>query len=161
MASADFGEERDVLAAYLTSHRKKRSGQREVILDAFLKAGHHVSVEDLLRIVHRRHPEIGRTTLYRTMRLFTEAGLASELLLGGEARFEPIWKREHHDHFVCRACGEILEFSSPQIEGLQQQIAAEIGFTVEGHRHHVFGLCRGCASSPREARAPRSRTAAG
>ena len=84
-----------------------------MILDAFLQAGHHVSVEDLLRIVHRRHPEIGRTTIYRTLKLFTEAGLASELLLGGEARFEPIWKREHHDHFVCRACGEILEFYEP------------------------------------------------
>ena len=153
MPEAPRRAEQDVLTAYLASHRLKRSGQREVILDAFLKAGHHVSVEDLLSIVHRRHPEIGRTTLYRTLRLFTEAGLASELLLGGEARFEPIWKREHHDHFVCRACGEILEFSSPQIERLQQQIAAEIGFTIEGHRHHVFGLCRKCAASPREARA--------
>src|SRR5512143_1783378 len=131
MTSTPHREEREALAAYLTSHRLKRSGQREIILDAFLKAGHHVSVEDLLRLVHRRHPEVGRTTLYRTLRLFTEAGLASELLLGGEARFEPLWKREHHDHFVCRACGEILEFSSPQIERLQQQIAAEIGFTVE------------------------------
>jgi Fur family ferric uptake transcriptional regulator len=153
MPTATRREEREVLAAYLTTNRLKRSGQREVILDAFLKAGHHVSVEDLLRIVHRRHPEIGRTTLYRTLHLFTEAGLASELLLGGEARFEPIWKREHHDHFVCRACGGILEFSSPKIERLQQQIASEIGFTVEGHRHHVFGLCRKCASQARETRA--------
>ncbi len=157
MTTTPRREEREVLTAYLTRNRLKRSGQREVILDAFLKAGHHVSVEDLLRIVHRHHPEIGRTTVYRTMHLFTEAGLASELLLGGEARFEPIWKREHHDHFVCRACGEILEFSSPQIERLQQQIAAGIGFSVEGHRHHVFGLCRGCAS---KTRAPRVRPAA-
>jgi Fur family transcriptional regulator, ferric uptake regulator len=157
MAIAARSEEREVLAAYLTSNRLKRSGQRELILDAFLEAGHHVSVEDLLRIVRRRNPEIGRTTIYRTMRLFTEAGLASELLLGGEARFEPIWKREHHDHFVCRACGQILEFSSPQIERLQQQIAAEIGFRVEGHRHHVFGLCRACAAKARGAR-PRPAT---
>jgi Fur family ferric uptake transcriptional regulator len=150
MPTATRREEREVLAAYLTTHRLKRSGQREVILDAFLKAGHHVSVEDLLRLVHRRHPEIGRTTIYRTMHLFTEAGLASELLFGGEARFEPIWKREHHDHFVCRACGEILEFSSPEIERLQQQIAGGIGFRIEGHRHHVFGLCRKCAARVRE-----------
>jgi Fur family ferric uptake transcriptional regulator len=157
MPEAPRREEQDVLTAYLTSHRLKRSGQREAILAAFLRTGHHVSVEDLLRIVRRRHPEIGRTTLYRTLRLFTEAGLASELLLGGEARFEPIWMREHHDHFVCRACGEILEFSSPQIERLQQQVAAKIGFSVEGHRHHVFGLCRKCASKARE---PRAKSAA-
>ncbi len=147
MARAASREEREVLRAYLVRHGLKRSGQREVILEAFLRAGHHVSVEDLLKVVHRRHPEVGRTTLYRTLHLFTKAGLASELLLGGEARFEPIWKREHHDHFVCRACGRILEFSSPEIEAVQQRIAAEIGFRVEGHRHHVFGLCRPCAAS--------------
>ncbi len=139
-------EEREALAAYLTRHRLKRSEQREAILDAFLKAGHHVSVEELLHTVRRHHPEIGRTTVYRTLTLFVEAGLASELRLGGEARFEPNWNREHHDHLVCRGCGEILEFSSPEIEHLQQEIAAKAGFTIEGHRHHVFGLCRRCAA---------------
>jgi Fur family ferric uptake transcriptional regulator len=146
MPTAPHREEHAALAAHLAAHRLKRSAPREVILDAFLKARHHLSVEELLRVVRRRHPEVGRTTVYRTLRLFTEAGLASELLLGGEARFEPIWKREHHDHFVCRRCGEIFEFVSPEIERLQQQIAAGIGFSVEGHRHLVFGLCRSCAS---------------
>ncbi len=153
MSSVPHREERAALAAHLAAHRLKRSGPREAILEAFLKAGHHVSVEELLRIVHRRHPEVGRTTIYRTLRLFTEAGLASELMLGGEARFEPIWKREHHDHFVCRTCGGIFEFVSPEIERLQEQIAAEIGFSVEGHRHVVFGLCGKCASrTPARAR---------
>lgn len=146
-------EERQVLAAYLVRHRLKRSAQREAILDAFVKAGHHVSVEDLLKIVKRRHPEVGRTTIYRTLKVFQDAGLASELLLGGEARFEPTWKRDHHDHFVCRACGAIFEFHSPEIEALQDGIAAGLGFTVEGHRHHIFGRCRKCtAKASRETR---------
>ena len=93
-------EERKVLAAYLVRNHLKRSAQREAILDAFVKAGHHVSVEELLRIVRRRHPEVGRTTIYRTLKLFQQAGLASELLVGSEARFEPLWNRDHHDHFV-------------------------------------------------------------
>jgi len=147
-------EEREVLASYLSRHRLKRSAQREVILDAFLKAGRHVSVEDLLQRVRRGHPEIGRTTIYRALSLFKEAGLASELLLGGEARFEPKWNRDHHDHFVCVSCGEILEFQSPEIERLQLEIAERVGFKVEGHRHTIFGRCRRCASKPaREARA--------
>jgi Fur family ferric uptake transcriptional regulator len=152
MSGGVRSEEREVLEAYLAAHRLKRSGQRAVILEAFLKAGHHVSVEDLLRIVRRRNPEIGRTTVYRTMRLLTEAGLASELLLGDEARFEPIWKREHHDHFVCRACGAIFEFASAEIERLQAKLAAEIGFVVEAHTHHVFGVCRRCATRAGEPR---------
>ena len=141
-------EERQVLTAYLTRHRLKRSAQREAILDAFVKAGHHLSVEDLLKIVRRRHPDVGRTTIYRTLKLFKEAGLASELLLGGEARFEPIWNRDHHDHFVCVVCGEIFEFQSPEIERLQEVIASGIGFTIEGHRHHILGRCRACTAKP-------------
>ncbi len=147
-------EERKVLAAYLVRNHLKRSAQREAILDAFVKAGHHVSVEELLRIVRRRHPEVGRTTIYRTLKLFQQAGLASELLVGSEARFEPLWNRDHHDHFVCVSCGKIFEFRSPEIERLQAEIAAGIGFEIEGHRHHVFGRCRSCtARPPREGRA--------
>ena len=147
-------EERQALSAYLVRNRLKRSSQREAILDAFVKAGHHVSVEDLLKIVRRRHPDVGRTTIYRTLKLFKDAGLASELVFGSEARFEPVWNRDHHDHFVCTSCGEIFEFRSPEIERLQEEIATGIGFRVEGHRHHILGRCRKCASkSPREARA--------
>jgi len=146
-------EERQVLSDYLAKHGLKRSAQREAILEAFLKAGHHVSVEDLLKLVRRREPEVGRTTIYRTLKLFQEAGLASELLFGSEARFEPLWKRDHHDHFVCVACGEIIEFQSPEIERLQDEIAASLGFAIEGHRHHIFGRCRKCAlKAPRPSR---------
>ena len=148
MPATSGREEREVLASYISRNRLKRSAQREVILDAFLRAGRHVSVEDLLKRVRRAHPEIGRTTIYRTLKLFQDAGLASELLLGDEARFEPIWKRDHHDHFVCRGCGAIFEFHSPEIETLQDEIAAGLGFLVEGHRHHIFGRCRRCAAKP-------------
>ena len=157
MSTTPGREEHEVLTAYLVHNRLKRSAQREVILDAFLKAHEHVSVEDLLRIVKRRYPEIGRTTIYRTLKIFKDAGLASELQLGDEARFEPTWKRDHHDHFVCRACGEITEFQSPEIERMQEQIALKMGFLIEGHRHHIFGLCRRCAG--KEKGAPRSRAA--
>jgi len=146
MASSVGREEKDVLSAYLARHGLKRSAQREVILEAFLKAGEHVSVEDLLRLVRRRRVDIGRTTIYRSLKLFKEAGLASELTYGGETRFEPLWNRDHHDHFICGSCGDIFEFKSPEIERIQESIARSIGFQIEGHRHHVLGLCRKCAA---------------
>ena len=153
MSSPAGREERQVLTAYLTRNHLKRSAQREAILDAFVRAGHHVSVEDLLKIVRRRHPDVGRTTIYRTLKLFKDAGLASELALGNEARFEPVWNRDHHDHFVCVACGGIFEFQSAEIERLQAEIAEGIGFRIDGHRHHIYGRCRRCAARPpREAR---------
>jgi len=144
----DKREEKAVFAAYITKNRLKRSEQREVILDAFLRAGRHLSVEDLLHIVQKRRPEIGRTTVYRTLKLLRDAGLASELALEGETRFEVDWKRAHHDHFICNSCGAIIEFSNPEIERIQVDIAAGLGFVIEGHRHHIFGLCRRCASRP-------------
>jgi Fur family ferric uptake transcriptional regulator len=146
-------EEKEVFAAYLAKNRLKRSGQREVILDAFLRSERHLSVDDLLQIVQKRRPDIGRTTVYRTLKLLQAAGLASELPLQGDTRFEVDYKRAHHDHFICKSCGEIFEFASPEIERIQDEIAANIGFVIEGHRHQIFGLCRRCASrSPREAR---------
>jgi Fur family ferric uptake transcriptional regulator len=144
MTSAMGREEKQVLEAYLVRHGLKRSAQREVILDAFLRAGRHVSVEELLRIVRRRHADIGRTTIYRSLKLFKDAGLASELTYGSETRFEPLWNRDHHDHFICGSCGEIFEFKSPEIEHIQERIARSIGFTIEGHRHHILGRCRKC-----------------
>ncbi len=156
MATTVGREEKQVLAAYLVRHSLKRSTQREVILDAFLRAGRHVSVEELLRIVRRRRADIGRTTIYRSLKLFKDAGLASELTYGGEARFEPLWNRDHHDHFICGSCGEIFEFKSPEIEHIQETIARGIGFQIEAHRHHILGRCLKCAAKASRAGTRRS-----
>jgi Fur family ferric uptake transcriptional regulator len=139
-------EEKEVFAAYLNRHRLKRSGQREVILNEFLKTHQHLSVDDLLSVVQKKRPEIGRTTVYRTLKLLQAAGLAQELELQGQSRFEREYKRAHHDHFICKSCAEIIEFSSPEIERLQDVIASELGFVIQGHRHQIYGLCRKCAA---------------
>src|SRR5262245_59808888 len=120
-AFAPAREEQRVLSEYLVQHGLKRSAQREVIFDSFLRAGSHVSVEDLLRIVKRRDPAVGRTTIYRTLKLFQEVGIASELLVGSEVRFEPFWNRDYYDYLVCVSCGEIIEFQSLEIEQLQDE----------------------------------------
>ena len=139
-------EEKEILTAYLVKHGLKRSEQREVILDTFLRSERHLSVVDLLQLVQRRRPDIGRTTVYRTLKLLQAAGLAQELALQGETRFEREYKRQHHDHFICNSCGEIFEFTNPEIERIQDEVAAEIGFVIQGHRHQIYGLCRRCAS---------------
>jgi Fur family transcriptional regulator, ferric uptake regulator len=148
-------EEKEVFSTYLAQHHLKRSEQREVILDTFLRSERHLSVDDLLQLVQKRRSDIGRTTVYRTLKLLQAAGLAQELELDGQSRFEREYKREHHDHFICKSCSEIFEFSNPDIERIQDEIAAEIGFTIEGHRHQIYGFCRDCSS--RGARAQASR----
>jgi Fur family transcriptional regulator, ferric uptake regulator len=148
-------EEKEVFAAYIAKNRLKRSGQREVILDTFLRQQRHLSVADLHQLVQKRRPDIGRTTVYRTLKLLQAAGLAQELALDGQSRFEREYKRAHHDHFICKSCGEILEFANPEIERIQDEIAAGIGFVIEGHRHQIFGLCRRCAARPQREAARR------
>ena len=148
-------EEKEVFGAYLSKNHLKRSGQREVILDTFLRSDRHLSVDDLLQMVQKRRPDIGRTTVYRTLKLLQSAGLAQELALDGQRKFEREYKREHHDHFICKSCGAIFEFSSPEIERLQDEIAADIEFTIEGHRHQIYGSCRSCTARASRAEARR------
>ena len=113
-------------------------------------------MDDLLRLSQKRRPEVGRTTVYRTLKLLQAAGLATELVLQGETRFEREYNRQHHDHFICKTCGAIFEFSSDAIERIQDEVAAELGFVIDGHRHQIFGYCRDCVARHRAPRAAES-----
>lgn len=135
--------EREALARYLEDHSLKRTKQREVILDVFLNADGHVSSEDLYQKIRDVNPRIGYTTVYRTMKLLVDAGLAEERHFDdGVARYEV--EHEHHDHLVCTSCGKIIEFESGLIERTQREIADKHGFLVMRHRHELYGLCSSC-----------------
>jgi Fur family transcriptional regulator, ferric uptake regulator len=138
-------EEVNILGTYLQEHGLKHSKQRETILHHFLDTGGHMTVDDLYRVIHRKHPGIGRTTIYRALKLFVDAQLASAIeLKDGLTRFEHKYRHAHHDHMICIECGTILEFLNPEIERLQDEIADAYGFTIESHRHQIFGQCQKC-----------------
>ena len=149
MAKDDHGrEEKEVFAAYLAQNRLKRSDQREVILDVFLRS-EQPPVRGRPAADGAEAPsDIGRTTVYRTLKLLQSAGLAQELVLQGQTRFEREYKRHHHDHFICKSCGAIFEFSNDEIERIQEEIATDIGFVIDGHRHQIFGRCKDCVGMP-------------
>ena len=138
--------ERAALSAYLEAKSLKHTRQRDVILDAFLDAKGHVTSEELYQIVRAMNPNIGYTTVYRTMKLLVDAGIAQERHFDdGVARYEI--EHEHHDHLVCLECGKIVEFESPLIEATQEQIAAEHQFILKRHRHELYGYCAHCVES--------------
>jgi len=119
--------------------------QRDIILDFFLSTRQHVSVEELYLKIKASHPGIGHATVYRTLKLFTEAGLAREILLhDGQTRYEHALAGEHHDHLVCTGCNAIIEFEDETIENLQKEIAARHGFTIRSHKLEIYGLCAAC-----------------
>ncbi len=139
-----FADENRALEAHLKLRGLNRSSRRDVVVSTFLASDKHLSVDDLYNLVRRKSPGIGRTTVYRTLKLLESAGLAQSLVLKGETRFERELNRRHHDHFICSQCGAIFEFSSDEIEALQEGEARKIGFRIEGHRHQVFGRCAKC-----------------
>ena len=142
MAMAHEVEHR-TLARYLEEHNLKHTKQREAILGVFLEAKSHVTSEELYQAVREAHPHIGYTTVYRTMKLLCDAGLANERHFDdGITRYEI--EHEHHDHLVCTKCGKIIEFECQMIETTQMEIADRYEFRVLRHRHELYGHCSDC-----------------
>jgi Fur family transcriptional regulator, ferric uptake regulator len=138
-------EEIEIFHNHLKRTRLKRTDQRDLILDVFLDTEGHVSIEDLYDLVKKRDPTVGFTTVYRTMKLMTEAGLAREVrFIDGRARYEHEYKHQHHDHLICTECGGLIEFYSPEIEELQERIAGKYNFMIRDHSHRIFGICASC-----------------
>lgn len=132
------------LAEYLEQHSLKHTKQRELVLSTFLEAKRHVSSEDLYKVVREAHPNVGYTTVYRTMKLLVEAGLATERHFDdGITRYEI--EQEHHDHLVCIRCGKIQEFECDMIEQAQREIAVRYDFRILRHRHELYGHCSDCS----------------
>jgi len=135
--------QRDLLARYLEKHNLKHTKQRDVILEAFLVAKGHVTSDELYQRVREDNPNIGYTTVYRTMKLLADAGLAQERHFDdGVTRYEI--EDEHHDHLVCLSCGRIIEFECQEIEVAQAEVASKHGFRILRHRHELYGHCSFC-----------------
>ena len=138
-------EEFEVLENFIRSKNLRRSEQRQQILDVFLKTEKHLTAEDLYNIVKKKNPSIGYATIYRSLKLFSEAGLCRELQVDdGTTRYEHLYNHKHHDHLICTKCGKFVEIESPEIEALQNQLAKKNGFELIKHRLELYGLCSVC-----------------
>lgn len=136
---------RAIITKYIKDNQIRVSRQRNQILEIFLSVKGHVNLNELTLLVRKQHPSIGYATVARAMKLFQEAGIAEKSDFGdGASRFEPTNHRSHHDHLCCEKCGEILEFYSPQLENIQNEIAKRHYFKVRRHQLIVFGLCEKC-----------------
>lgn len=141
----DTKKEFEILDEFIVSKGLRRTPQRGAILAVFLDTERHVSAEELYKLVHKKDPAIGYTTVYRTMKLLLEAGLCGEVDLGdGISRFEHKYGHEHHDHIICVRCGKFTEVLEPEIEKLQDKVAARHGFTPTKHKLEIFGTCKRC-----------------
>lgn len=114
--------------------------QRRIIAQVLESAEDHPDVEALHARANARDPRISIATVYRTVKLFEEAGLLERLEFGdGRARYEDA-ERAHHDHLIDMTTGEVIEFCDPEIEALKEAIARRLGYRLKGHRLELFGV---------------------
>lgn len=138
----------EALADFLAFMNRKglnTTAQRKVIAEAFFNFPGHHSLDEFYQYVAARDPGIGQTTVYRTLKLLCDAGLASEIQFSDNiTRYEVMRPKAHHDHMICLKCGEIVEITDARIENIQREIAERHGFALTGHSHNLYGLCQKC-----------------
>ncbi|MEL6689616.1 MAG: Fur family transcriptional regulator [Pseudomonadota bacterium] len=117
----------------------RMTGQRRTIATVLEDAKDHPDVEELYARASAVDAGISLATVYRTVKLFEEAGILEKLEFGdGRARYEDA-DRDHHDHLIDLSTGEVIEFVDPEIEALQEKIAERLGFELKGHRLELYG----------------------
>ena len=118
----------------------RMTGQRRTIAAVLEDAADHPDVEELYARASALDAGISLATVYRTVKLFEEAGILEKLEFGdGRARYEDA-EREHHDHLIDLNSGEVIEFVDPDIEALQERIAEKLGYELKGHRLELYGV---------------------
>ncbi len=118
----------------------RMTGQRRTIAQVLEESEDHPDVEELYTRASVVDSGISIATVYRTVKLFEEAGILERLEFGdGRARYEDA-ERDHHDHLIDMQSGEVIEFVDPEIEALQEKIAAKLGYKLKGHRLELYGV---------------------
>ena len=118
----------------------KLTGQRKIIARVMSEAEDHPDVDELYKRVTKIDPKISIAAVYRTVKLFEEAGiLAKHEFKGGKARYEEI-SESHHDHLIDVKTGEIIEFVDDEIEKLQKKVAEKYGYELVDHKLELYGI---------------------
>ena len=128
---------------YMSKKGLRSTEQRKLIVNTFFETEAHATVEQLLQRVRQVDSKVGYATVYRTMKMLSEGGMANELHFGdGATRYEIAHDDAHHDHLICQECGLIIEFEEPLIEELQLRIADQNDFVITHHKHELYGHCK-------------------
>lgn len=150
-------EKEERLSRYMAEHGLKSTRQRSLIIDTFFALGGHLSVEELWSRVRQDDAKVSVATVYRTMKLLNDCGLAHARNFGdGQTRYEAAVGRDHHDHLICTRCGQIIEFENDRIEQLQETVAKSHGFRVTSHKMELYGLCLDCQRALEKKAAPQA-----
>lgn len=137
-----------ILRQHLAENGLKLTRQRLAIADRFLASEGHLSAEELYQQLAVNGARVGLATVYRTLKMLVDAGLAQvRHFPDGAARYENVYGEPAHDHVVCLECGRILEFENTFMPQVYQQVFSDHGFVASGHRLVITGVCADCQRS--------------
>jgi len=136
----DFGDMTSKLEKICRSRGLKMTDQRRVIARVLSDSHDHPDVDQVYHRASAVDPRISIATVYRTVKLFEEANILERHDFGdGRARYEEA-AEEHHDHLIDMQSGKVLEFTNDEIERLQREVAAKLGYRLVGHRLELYGV---------------------
>ena len=120
--------------------------QREVILETLYNSDEHLTPESLHHLIQNENPDLktGIATVYRTLALLEESSMVTSLSFGAQGKKYELGAKEHHDHMICTACGNITEFVDEEIENRQHSISNSLGFEMSDHSMQIYGICKNC-----------------
>ena len=129
----------------LRGHRITASRRR--VLEALVAAPAHFTVDDVLRLA----PDVGRATVFRTMKLLQDLNVVCRVLMENGSLHYRLSTRGHHHHLVCRQCGRVEDFSTCDVSSVVEQLTRNTEYEIEGHWLEVYGRCSSCRNLERVA----------
>ncbi len=139
---------------YLQTRGLRQTSQRKFLIEAVFQEHDHFDADELIDRLPRRGEKnyVSSATVYRTLREFVDAGLLKSFQLDGRTVYELDYGYPQHDHLYCTKCRKLIEFQSDDLMAIRDEVAAEKGFRVTGHRMIILGICRDCGRRRRKKR---------
>lgn len=122
------------------------SVQKEYVLKLLFTCEKHLNADDIQQMIKKEYNiNIGIATVYRVLNLFEEMKIVRAITIQGQdSKVYEINLKSHHDHLICIRCEKIVEFSSKEIEELQEHVAQNRGFSLQSHSMIMYGICKEC-----------------
>ena len=146
MTLAEDDEVDDKALEVLRAEGKRITPQRSLLLRVIREGEGHLDADQIYRLAREKDPSISLSTVYRNLNLLKELGLISELHLDQEHHHYELKDAAEHYHLICSGCGRIVEFHSPLVKELRNQIGREKDFLIERVHIDLVGLCYKCRS---------------
>ena len=132
------------LASILNQNGYKLTSQRLAVLDVIANAQEHLTPSAVHRKVSEDHSEIGLVTVYRTLEMLSNLGLICKVDRPGKSSSYTLAPAGHHHHLICSHCGAVADFTGCNLGELEQRLAQDTGFEIEGHMLQFMGMCKNC-----------------